>query len=379
MIKPTTTTTTTTHSEIMHLPHCQITKLREQAKEKEAQLELLDLEKNSSSSSSSSNNSKKRKKPSKTRPPLVLRFGDVDFSSLKKAMEYCRAILQGEHGEQNLFTPQDRNFKILQSIFQRCDTYKTMKMVTIGTRMSGNGKGKSPSFYFTTEKGEMIPVPYRDCLRSNPTQIRIEPTYKTAFRNAIKNIIHKFHMDQLRKLTASSAIPPTSINSSDSTSTSTSTIRAKTWSKKNTEVEYLNLSFDEILNQFLHQEHLEDLQFPPNFFLSPNTAKASINDPLLKNKWISFHDQHMQLNVVYKEKKVALPPLPPLIKPTSITTVTTTEIKTQENSSSSSSATLSKTLTEQIHDLSKSFEIPVSMDSNRSNFVLRNLSNVGTR
>jgi hypothetical protein len=68
-------------------------------------------------------------------------------------------------------------------------------------------------------------------------------------------------------------------------------------------VVYRGASFDEILDNFLKEQNLKMEELQASLFIGTlNPNKANLSDPILKDKWIAYHETHMNLAVVPKQK-----------------------------------------------------------------------------
>ena len=129
---------------------------------------------------------------------------------------------------------------------------------------------------------------YRDCLRLSPPPVKTECGYKVAFENAIKPALTKYRRKFFKNQPAASSSVPS----------------GQTLNKKTSQVVYLGKSFDTLVAEFLAQEGKT-----PEDFASGSTnlmvesslpGKIGINDPILKAKWITFHEEHAKLDIVAK-------------------------------------------------------------------------------
>jgi hypothetical protein len=285
----------------VHLPHCEIAILAEKQRKLAASLQKAkkrkktasqhsdDASSSSSSSSSNSSSSSSNEAPNKkARPHTVYTFGNVPFSSFKKAMDYCKDVFEQPISE---FYPGDREFEILQDIFKRVAAYQPLQFTAIGFKKGEKGKGpfcKYPSFYFKTQDQVAYPVNYRECLKANPTQCRVEPTYKTAFYNAIRVFLGKYRSMYFK----------TTGNNNNNGILHGGPILTK----KNSEVVYRGATFDQILDNFLNEHGYTVDDLVGKYMVSPNRNKADLVDPILKDQWINYHSKHSLLDIVPKQR-----------------------------------------------------------------------------
>ena len=205
----------------------------------------------------------KKNKKRKHRYHYDIVCGAKSFATLREAQEYCKSILKSEYKE---FSPTICSdvFQVLKDMFQRCPTFKQMNIQFIGIRKPEKDT-KCASFYFKTDRGQIIPVNYRDCLKLNPPSIDIQPTYKIAFQTAVRPFLNKKKKEFVK------------MNHQKLSSTGFS------FNKKNCEIIYKNKTFDEILQTFLNEKKLreEDLNAHISNNLK-NLNKAAIINPGLK-------------------------------------------------------------------------------------------------
>lgn len=280
----------------VHLPHCEITIRAEQQRQAAANLQKAKARLRNKNAPSLSHTDEEKESncaltqippEKKTRQQNSYVFGGVKFSSFKKAMDFCKDKFEGSVTE---FYPGDRDFEILQDIFKRCEAYKELNFVAIGFKKGEKGKGpfcKYPSFYFKTDDHIPYPINYRECLRAKPTQVRIEPTYKTAFYNAIRVFLGKYRSLHFKKRGIANN---TVLNG------------GFILTKKNSEVIYRGLSFDQILENFLTEYKLKIEDLNGKFMISPSRNKADLVDPVIKDQWIAYHAKFAVLDIVAKQK-----------------------------------------------------------------------------
>lgn len=292
----------------------------------------------------------KKPKAKKARTVVMHKFGELEFTSFKRAIDFCKEILEQQTPCE--YVPGDRNYGILADIFRRQTAYAEMKFTCIGFRKGEKGKGsyqKYSSFYVKTADGMTYSINYRDCLKAVPTQVKLEPPYKTAFQNAVKASLRKFRTTFFKSLGKQTNEAAAVLSGAPLVN-----------KKKNSEIIYEGPTFDELLARFLEEEKLTVDSLSSKYMLQANRS-VEIVCPNMKGKWILFHELNAKLKVVVKQGKGKAQNVisSPSSTPSVASTPSVQELTSNKDESTGLVVSQKQTLHQELGQLCQKISLPV--------------------